>query len=213
MTGALLNQSYGAYVVLIASELGWNKTALSAAFSLARFESGMLGPLDGWLIDRFGPRAVMRVGLVIYGLGFMLFSQVDSLTTFYVAFAIMALGSSLGGFMPLTVALVNWFQRRRATALAATRLGMRSLLFLRTAAPETPPATTGNILLDRMAGADIRWITPADYARRAALMSAAAQELTALGRSPYVIPEGGSNAVGSWTGNSDGFAPLSIRPT
>ena len=86
----------------------------------------------------------------------------------------------------------------RATALAAARLGLRSVLFLRTADPASPPEPTGNILLDRMAGAEIRWITPAEYSRRAELLATAAAELSRGGRRPYVIPEGGSNAVGSW---------------
>jgi D-cysteine desulfhydrase len=86
----------------------------------------------------------------------------------------------------------------RATALAATRLGLRSRVLLRTADPARPPAATGNILLDRMAGAEVQWITPADYARRAALMSELAEQLARAGRRAYVIPEGGSNAVGAW---------------
>ncbi len=107
----------------------------------------------------------------------------------------------------------------RATALAATRLGMRSVLFLRTADPASPPEATGNILLDRMAGAEIRWITPADYARRAEILAAAADELSRAGAHPYVIPEGGSNAVGSWgyvrcAEELDGaLAALPPRPT
>jgi sugar phosphate permease len=123
MTGGLLNQSYGAYVVVLAQDMGWSKTTLSAAFSLVRFESDLLGPVEGWLIDRFGPRAVMRAGLVILGLGFITFSQIDSLVAFYLAFGIIALGSSLGGFFPLTVAVVQWFHRRRATALATMQTG------------------------------------------------------------------------------------------
>jgi sugar phosphate permease len=123
LTGGLLNQAYGAYVVLLRDDFGWSKTSLSAAFSLARFESGLLGPIEGWLIDRFGPRTVMRFGLLIFAGGFMLFSQINSLTTFYLAFVVMALGSSLAGFLPLTVAVVNWFRRRRATALAVMQTG------------------------------------------------------------------------------------------
>lgn len=123
MTGGLLNQSYGVYVVVLAQEMGWSKTTLSAAYSLVRFESDLLGPVEGWLIDRFGPRAVMRAGLAIMGLGFMLFSQVDSLFSFYIAFAILALGSSMGGFFPLTVAVVQWFHRRRSTALSVMQTG------------------------------------------------------------------------------------------
>jgi MFS family permease len=68
LTGGLMNQAYGAYVVLLREEFGWSKTMLSAGFSMARFESGLLGPIEGWLIDRFGPRAVMRVGIVIFAL-------------------------------------------------------------------------------------------------------------------------------------------------
>jgi sugar phosphate permease len=122
-TGGLMNQAYGAYVVLLREEFGWSKTMLSAGFSMARFESGLLGPVEGWLIDRFGPRAVMRVGLVIFAGGFMALSQINSLMTFYMAFFTMALGASLAGFMPLTVAVVNWFRRRRATALATMQTG------------------------------------------------------------------------------------------
>jgi D-cysteine desulfhydrase len=86
----------------------------------------------------------------------------------------------------------------RATALAATRLGLRSRLLLRTEDPGRPPATTGNILLDRLAGADIRWVSRPEYARRAELFEEEAARLRAIGRVPYVIPEGGSNAMGSW---------------
>jgi D-cysteine desulfhydrase len=49
-----------------------------------------------------------------------------------------------------------------------------------------------------MAGAEVQWITPADYARRAAIMGDLAEQLARAGRRPYVIPEGGSNAVGAW---------------
>lgn len=86
----------------------------------------------------------------------------------------------------------------RATALAATRLGLRSHLVLRTDDPARPPATTGNILLDRLAGATIQWITRAAWADRNELMAAAADRLRAAGRRPYVVPEGGSNALGAW---------------
>lgn len=86
----------------------------------------------------------------------------------------------------------------RATALAAARVGMGSLLLLRTADPSRPPADTGNILLDRLAGADIEWIDMDDWRRRNQLMAEHAERLRSAGRAPYVIVEGGSNATGSW---------------
>ncbi|HUG14528.1 MAG TPA: MFS transporter [Thermomicrobiales bacterium] len=120
----LLMQAYGSYVVVLQSEFGWSKTALAAAFSLQRVESGLIGPIQGWMLERWGPRAVMRAGTIIFGLGFMAFSQVDSLIMFYLTFLMMALGSSLGGFISLTSSIVNWFERRRATALGITQVGM-----------------------------------------------------------------------------------------
>ncbi len=91
----------------------------------------------------------------------------------------------------------------RATSLVGARLGLRVVLLLRTTAPveETRAAIDarpeGNVLLDRLAGAEIRLITPAEYRERAARMVEVARELSAAGRVPYVIAEGGSSGVGS----------------
>lgn len=85
----------------------------------------------------------------------------------------------------------------RATALCAASLGLRALLFLRTADPSAEPGLEGNVLLDRMVGAEVRLITPAQYSARNALMDEAAAELASAGRVAYVIPEGGSNGLGS----------------
>lgn len=123
LVGALLMQSYGAYLVLLEADFGWSKTVLAAAFAMARLESGFLGPLQGWLIDRFGPRAVMRVGMLVFGAAFLMFSRIDSLLDFYLTFFLLALGSSLGGFASLTVAIVSWFDRHRAKAVAISQVG------------------------------------------------------------------------------------------
>lgn len=82
----------------------------------------------------------------------------------------------------------------RATALAARRRGMDSILFLR---GEDPPDRDGNLFLDSLIGADIRFVTPETYADRQRVMSEEAQRQKAAGRRPYIIPEGGSNALGS----------------
>src|SRR5437867_4785827 len=130
--GALFFHAYGAYVVVLRREFGWSKTMFSAAFSMARAESGILGPVQGWLTDRFGPRTLIRIGLAIFGVGFMLFSQIGSPLTFFLTFFLMALGSSLGGYLPIAGAIVAWFRRRRALALTA--VGWRWTAFLSGAA-------------------------------------------------------------------------------
>jgi len=123
LQSALLGNAYGSYVVLLRDDFGWSKTALSAASSMREAESGIMSPFQGWLLDRLGPRWVSRVGVLISGCGFMLFSQVNSLLTFYGAFVVMAIGGSLCGFLTNTFAVVQWFERRRSTALALTSTG------------------------------------------------------------------------------------------
>ncbi len=123
LVGALMGQAYGAYVVLLREDFGWSKTMLSAASSLREAESGILGPVHGFMIDRFGPRKVASVGVTILGTGFMLFSQVQSLPAFYGAFIVMSIGASMSGFLTATTAAVNWFERRRATAISLMSAG------------------------------------------------------------------------------------------
>ena len=124
MLSALLIQSFGAYVAVLSEERGWSKTALSGAAALQSVESAIVGPALGFLIDRFGPQSMIRIGMVVFALGFIALSQIDSLTGFYVCSILLALGASLSGYFPLTVALIQWFERHRARALAIMSLGL-----------------------------------------------------------------------------------------
>ena len=81
----------------------------------------------------------------------------------------------------------------RATAVAAARLGLRPVLVLRGAAPEE---SDGNVLLDRLAGAEIRFITQDEWPRVNETMAEIAAELGASGEKAYVIPEGASYPPG-----------------
>lgn len=123
LTAALLSHAYGAYVVVLRDTFGWSSTTFSVAYSMQRAESGLLGPIQGWMLDRFGPRAVMTAGMALFGVGFILFSRVQTPTQFYLAFLMMAVGVSLGGFMSITATIVNWFERRRGTALGIMQTG------------------------------------------------------------------------------------------
>ncbi len=123
LAAVLWMQSYGAYMVFLVDDFGWSKALVAGAFALTRVESGILGPLQGWLVDRFGPRLILTIGTLMFGVGFMLFSLVDSIVTFYLCFVLIALGSSLGGFATLMVSIVSWFDRNRAKAIAGSQLG------------------------------------------------------------------------------------------
>lgn len=122
--GTLLLQSFGAYFAVLRDDQGWSKTELSAAAAMHQVEAAILGPLIGWFIDRFGAQWVIRAGVVIFGVGFILLSTIESLLAFYGAFIVTALGASLCGFFPLNVALIMWFERQRARALSSMQIGM-----------------------------------------------------------------------------------------
>ena len=119
----LLHHAFGGYVAVLQEDRGWNKTELSGAAALQQMESAIIGPLLGWIMDRFGPQGVIRLGVLMFGGGFMLLSQIDTLLGFYGAFIVIALGSSMCGFFPINVALINWFERWRARALSSLSLG------------------------------------------------------------------------------------------
>src|SRR3954470_6536911 len=124
LLAGLMTQSFGAYVAVLQEERGWSKTALSGAAALQQMEVAILGPLLGWLIDRFGPQVWIRIGVVMFGIGLMLLSFTDTLPAFYGAFVVIALGTSLCGMFPINVALINWFERWRARALSSMSIGL-----------------------------------------------------------------------------------------
>ncbi|MCR4407870.1 MAG: D-cysteine desulfhydrase family protein [Anaerolineae bacterium] len=79
----------------------------------------------------------------------------------------------------------------RQTAAAAARFGLRAVLVL---SGEPPADQTGNLLLDTLLGAEVRW---AGGREREAVMAEVVEEEREAGRVPYVVPYGGSNAVGA----------------
>lgn len=151
----LIMQAFGAYAVLLERQFGWSKTVISAAYSFNRAESGLLGPIQGWLLVRFGSRRVMEVGAVILCAGFLLFSRVNTPATFIAAFAVIAVGAGLSGFLTLTTETVKWFERHRAKALSLTMMGFAVgglvtpgvVWFMNTYGWRTAAATSGVVSL------------------------------------------------------------------
>ena len=116
-------QGFGAFFDPIVEQFGWSRATTSAAISLQRTESGMVSPFVGYFIDRFGPRKVMLVGILMTGAGFILLARINSLWQFYSAFALITLGMSIGTWMVVTTAVANWFVALRTRALALTSAG------------------------------------------------------------------------------------------
>ena len=123
LIAGLVQHAYTHYSVLLREEFGWSTTLIAMGFAMNRLESGLLGPIQGWMVDRFGPRAVMRLGAVILWAGLLAFSTLQNAVQFFGYFFIMAVGASLAGFLTVVTAVVGWFERRRSVALAVAQAG------------------------------------------------------------------------------------------
>jgi len=113
-----------AYFPSFEREFGWSRTAISGAFSLARIESGLLGPMEGYVTDRVGPQRMIFIGLFLCVGGFLALSLVDSLPMLYAVIVLgIVLGSSLGYNMPISVLIAKVFRERRSLAFGIFRMG------------------------------------------------------------------------------------------
>jgi MFS family permease len=108
----------------IQREFRWTRALTSGAFSLRQVETGLLAPAIGFLVDRWGPRPVILLGVAFSGLGMVLMGFINSVWTFYVAFLIVSLGMSGASHgVSWVTAVGNWFNRMRGRALGIAMLG------------------------------------------------------------------------------------------
>jgi len=114
---------FTAFFEPIAEETGWSYTQISIAASLRGLEAGVLAPVVGFLVDRFGPRRLIFCGGLIAGFGLLLLSQMNSLTMFYGGFALIALGMSACTSTVLMTVVANWFRRNVGKALGIMSCG------------------------------------------------------------------------------------------
>jgi MFS family permease len=119
MLGAGLH-SYGftVFFLPLSQELHLSRTATSFAFSLARAEGAIEGPIVGNLLARYGPRPVMLVAVSLMGFGYLLLSQATTYIAFLIIYTGMISLAHAGGFMHAPMTLTNtWFIRLRARAM------------------------------------------------------------------------------------------------
>ena len=124
INGSFYVYGFGVYYVPLLNELGASRAALGGVIGLARLEGGLIAPIAGWLIDRYGPRKLLYIGITTVGLAFLLLSIITQLWMLYLVFMLIATASSFGGGRPINVAVANWFLRKRARALGILLAGI-----------------------------------------------------------------------------------------
>ena len=116
---------FGVYIKPMEAEFGWGRGALSGAAAISLLLLGAAGPVVGWLADRYGPRRVIVVSLLMLGSGAIGASFVQRLWHLYVTTGLlMALGA--GGLAITTGSTVaaRWFEARRGVAIGIAAGGM-----------------------------------------------------------------------------------------
>ncbi len=114
----------------IEDEFGWSRAAITGVASFGRFGGAMLGPVEGWLTDKFGSARMILIGFTMGGAGLIFFARVESVITYYAAFFILSLGFSTGGFTPSMATVNAWMPHRRATAMSFVIAGSSAGGFL-----------------------------------------------------------------------------------
>lgn len=120
----IANLQYGwtLFVNPISEKFGWTRASIQVAFTIFVLLETWLVPVEGYLVDRFGPRPVVLAGGLFCGIGWVMNSMADSLTLLYVAAAISGLGA--GAVYGTCVGnALKWFPDRRGLAAGLTAAG------------------------------------------------------------------------------------------
>jgi len=120
----IANLQYGwtLFVNPISAKYGWSKAAIQVAFTIFVLTETWLVPIEGYLVDRFGPRPVVLVGGILCGIGWVMNSFANTLPMLYVAAAISGIGA--GAVYGTCVGnALKWFPDRRGLAAGLTAAG------------------------------------------------------------------------------------------
>jgi sugar phosphate permease len=117
--GGLYFYGFSVFFLPLSQDLGLSRAATSLVFSLARAQGAFEGPVAGYFMDRYGPRPLILIAIVMSGVGHMLLADVQS----YFALLVIYLGvvslSFQAGFMDAPMVIANtWFIRMRTMAMS-----------------------------------------------------------------------------------------------
>ena len=113
------------YYDFMVREFGWSRTQVTSGNALSKLIIGPLfGFLAGWVIDRFGPRRIMLVGILLAGGALVGLGGMTALWMFYAFYLLNAIGYVCGGPLPNQVLLSRWFKEGRGKAMGFAYLGI-----------------------------------------------------------------------------------------
>src|SRR5215471_6586528 len=120
----IANLQYGwtLFTIPMSQKFGWSLASIQVAFTLFVLFETWLVPIEGYLVDRFGPQIVVFVGGCFTGLAWVLNSYANSLAMLYLAQIIGGVGAGAVYGTCIGNAL-KWFPDRRGLAAGLTAAG------------------------------------------------------------------------------------------
>src|ERR1700758_5365950 len=113
------------YYDFMVRQFGWTHAQVTSGNALSKLVVGpIFGFLAGWVVDRFGPRRVMMIGILMAGAALVGLGWISSLGMFYFFYLFNALGYVCGGPLPNQILLTRWFDRSRGKAMGFAYLGI-----------------------------------------------------------------------------------------
>ena len=116
--------AFSLFVKPLQADFGWGRGEIMTAFTIYFLVMGVTSPFIGKVIDCYGARRVMFIGALVTGLGFVLLRLMNSLWFFYVAWAVVGIGTASTSTVPATTIVSNWFKKRRGTAIGVMSMGI-----------------------------------------------------------------------------------------
>lgn len=128
----VLQYAFPVFLAPMQAELGWSRTAMTGAFSLASLVSGFAAVPAGRWVDRHGARGLMTAGSILSALLLLAWSAVDSLAGFYAIWAGLGMAMAAVLYEPAFAVVANWFHRLRGRALTVLTFvaGFASVIFV-----------------------------------------------------------------------------------
>ncbi len=115
--------AYGVFFNPLMETFGWSRAAISGASSVAFIIGGLFSILIGRLNDRFGPRILMSIAAVFFGLGVSLVSRISTLWQLYVCFGLV-FGIGLGAIDVIALTTIaRWFSEKRGKMTGIVKVG------------------------------------------------------------------------------------------
>ena len=122
--GSLFVYTFAVFVKPLSAEFGWNREAISLGFALAAVTLGLISPLLGRWIDRFGPRRIILPCMTVYCCAILSLAFLHShLWQFYATCVVLGLVGNGAAHLAYSRSISTWFQRRLGTALAFVMVG------------------------------------------------------------------------------------------